>query len=320
MIRAADLPAAVLSSPECCHGDNMAPRRILPGSTYLITRRTVQRTFLLRPSPELNQAFLYCLGYAAERFGIDVHAFCAMSNHIHLIITDRGGTLPRFMHWLNLFLAKCVNVLLERWESVWTAGSYSAVVLLGEETILEKIVYTLVNPVSAGLVRFGAQWPGQRTRPQDIGTRVLTTERPEFYFGEEMPEDAQLRLVRPPCLAELDDTALAEHIAERVSEEEARLQKEFDHKGRKFLGAKAVRETSPSASPTTEEPRRNLRPRVACRDKWNRIAWLKEIKVFLEEYREALEQFSVGVRDVIFPAGTYLMRVRFAVACHDPPD
>ena len=133
----------------------MAPRRILPGTTYLVTRRTVQRTFLLRPSPQLNQAFLYCLSYAAERYGIDVHAFCVMSNQVHLIITDPGGTLPQFMHWLNLFFAKCVNVPFGRWEWVWTAGSYSAVVLLGEQTILEKIVYTLVNPVSAGLVRGG---------------------------------------------------------------------------------------------------------------------------------------------------------------------
>ncbi len=298
----------------------MAPRRILPGTTYLVTRRTVQRTFLLRPSRQLNQAFLYCLGYAAERYGIDVHAFCVMSNHFHLVLTDPRGTLPQFMHWLNLFFAKCVNVMLGRWESVWTGGSYSSVVLVGAQTILEKIVYTLSNPVTAGLVRFGAQWPGERTRPQDIGTRELVAERPKFFFGEEMPEEIRLPLVRPPCLSELDDSALSERLAERVSEAEARIHEEFDRKDRKFLGAKAVRARSPFASPNTQEPRRNLRPRVACRDKWSRIAWLKEIKVFLDEYREALRQFSSGVRDVVFPAGTYLMRTRFAVACHDPPD
>ena len=84
----------------------MAPRRILPGTTYLITRRTVQRTFLLRPSRQLNQAFLYCLAYAAERYGIGVHAFCVMSNHMHLVVTDPRGTLPQFMQWLNLFPAR----------------------------------------------------------------------------------------------------------------------------------------------------------------------------------------------------------------------
>ena len=87
----------------------------------------------------LNQVFLYCLGYAAERYGVEVHAYCLMSNHMHLVLTDPQGTLPRFMHWLDLFLAKCVNAMLGRWESVWAGGSYNPVVLLDEPAILEKI-------------------------------------------------------------------------------------------------------------------------------------------------------------------------------------
>ncbi len=295
------------------------PKQVFSGTTYFITRRTVQRTFLLRPSRQLNQAFLYCLAYAAGRYGIEVHAFCVMSSHYHLVVTDPEETLPRFMHWLDLFLAKCVNVMFGRWESVWTGGSYTPVVLVGEAAVLAKIVYTLTNPVEAGLVRFGAQWPGQRTRPEDIGRRELVAERPGFFFTEAMPEEVRLQLVRPPCLSELGDAAVAEHIAKRVGEAEAAIQAKFDSEGRKFLGAKAVRAQSPFGSPSTREPRRRLRPRVACRDKWQRIAWLQRSKEFLTAYREALQRFSAGVRDVIFPAGTYLMRVRFGVACHDPP-
>jgi putative transposase len=102
-------------------------------------------------------------------------------------------------------------------------------------------------------------------------------------------------------------------------EAEACAHEVFDRKGRRFLGAKAVKARSPFDRPMTKEPRRTLRPQVACRDKSSRIAWLAEIKVFFEEYREALREFASGVRETIFPAGTYMMRVRFAVACHDPP-
>ena len=144
----------------------MLPRQILPGTTYLVTRRTVQRTYLVRPSPTLNQIFLYCLAYAADRYRVQVHAYCVMSNHLHLVLTDPEGNLPKFMHWLDLFVAKCVNAMLGRWEAVWVDGSYTPVVLVGERAILDKISYTLNNPVSAGLVRFGAQWPGCRTRPE----------------------------------------------------------------------------------------------------------------------------------------------------------
>ena len=57
------------------------PRQVLPGQFYLITRRCTQRQFLLRPDPETNNAFTYCLAEAAERYEISVLLPCAMSNH-----------------------------------------------------------------------------------------------------------------------------------------------------------------------------------------------------------------------------------------------
>ena len=134
-----------------------------------------------------------------------------------------------------------------------------------------------------------------------------------------MPEKVRLRLVRPPCLPDLDAEELAGQIAERVREEEAEIGAAFDEKGQKFRGRKSVLAQSPFGSPRTSEPRRQLRPRVACRDKWERIAWLQQSMVFLQAYREAWRKFRAGVREVIFPAGTYLMRVQYGVSCHDPP-
>jgi len=37
---------------------DMAPRQIVPGSTYLVTRRCSQRQFLLLPSKTVNRVFL----------------------------------------------------------------------------------------------------------------------------------------------------------------------------------------------------------------------------------------------------------------------
>ena len=57
------------------------PRRIIPGKVYLVTRRCKQRQFLLRPDAETTAAFESCFGEAATRYGIEVYAFLAMSNH-----------------------------------------------------------------------------------------------------------------------------------------------------------------------------------------------------------------------------------------------
>jgi hypothetical protein len=58
------------------------PRQVLPGQFYLLTRRCTQRQFLLRPDEITNNAFVYCLGEAAQRFEIDILLPTAMSNHL----------------------------------------------------------------------------------------------------------------------------------------------------------------------------------------------------------------------------------------------
>jgi putative transposase len=65
-----------------------APRQILAGATYLVTRRCVQRQFLLRPSKTVNEVFRNVLAVATARFGFLVHAYCVLSNHYHIVVTD----------------------------------------------------------------------------------------------------------------------------------------------------------------------------------------------------------------------------------------
>jgi putative transposase len=100
-----------------------APRQVLPDTTYLITRRCAQRQFLLRPSPITNEVFLYVLAVAARRFQVCVHAFCVLSNHFHLVVTDPGARLPAFEQYLDSLVARALNASLGRWESFWAPSS-----------------------------------------------------------------------------------------------------------------------------------------------------------------------------------------------------
>jgi putative transposase len=81
------------------------------------------------------------------------------------------------------------------------------------------------------------------------------------------------------------------------------------------LGVAAVLAQKPSARPAPGEPRRMLNPRIAARDKWKRIEALARLRQFLTDYRAAWERFRRGVRNVVFPAGTYLLRIRLGVPC-----
>src|SRR5512142_1269074 len=104
------------------------PRRVLPGRSYLVTRRCSERRLFLRPSRLTNDIFLYVLALASRRYNVLVHAFCVLSNHAHLIVTDVEGRLPAFMQYLDSLVARSVNSSLGRFEGFWaTDGSYSAV-------------------------------------------------------------------------------------------------------------------------------------------------------------------------------------------------
>jgi REP element-mobilizing transposase RayT len=291
----------------------------LPNKTYLVTRRCAQRQFLLRPSRDTNDIFLYILAVAAERFGILVHAFCVLSNHFHLVLTDPNAQLPRFEQYLDSLVARAVNASLGRWETFWAPSSYSAVVLATPADIVAKSAYVLANPVAAGLVRQGKDWPGLWSAPDQIGAAPIVVQRPKNFFRAKgyMPERAALVLTVPPGF---DDQA---QFRRRVAQELAALENEAARalaaEGRAFLGAAKVLAQKPTARPAPGEPRRTLNPRVAARDKWKRIEALSRLVEFLRRYREAWRARRAGVTNVLFPAGTYLLRVAHGVPCAAAP-
>jgi putative transposase len=293
-----------------------APRQVLPGTTYLVTRRCSERRYFLRPSPKTNSIFLYVLAVAACRHGVLVHAFCVMSNHYHLLVSDPGAHLPAFMRDLDALVARATNASLGRWEGFWSsAGSYSAVAHGATEDLVRKAAYVLANPVCAGLVPHGHEWPGLRTAPEQLGSARWTAVRPNVFFREhgEMPASAELALSVPPGFRSAEEfQRVVAHATER---READARRAAQARRRGFLGRKRVLAQDPLAAPDSAEAWRQLNPQVAAGDPEERIGLLEALRGFRRSYRAALEAFRAGIRDVIFPAGTYLLRIEHGVAC-----
>lgn len=293
-----------------------APRRVLPGTVYLITRRCSERRCFLRPSSEVNEIFLFVLARAARRYGVLVHVFCVLSNHVHLVITDPSGRLPAFMQYLDSLVARAVNATLGRFEGFWsTDASYSAVEPLDASDVLAKTAYVLANPVAAGLVRHGAAWPGLRTAPEQIGTTTFTARKPRRFFDPRgyLPDSVELELTTPPGFQSGADFRVLLSSAVEALEEKHRAERAAQC--RRFVGVARVLAQDPCSRPESGERRFSLKPRIAARDKWRRIEGLLRLKSFEDDYRKAWTSWISGIRDVIFPAGTYLLRVLHGVQC-----
>ena len=288
---------------------------MIPGSTYLVSRRCTQRQFLLKPSALVNLVFKFVLAVAAARYGVLIHAACVMSNHYHLVLTDSRASLPDFTRFLDGVLAKALNALHGRWEHFWAPSTYSAVLLLTPEDVVEKVAYLLVNPVAAALVERGHQWPGVWSDPRSIGLRTEIVIRPGHYFADagSMPRSAKLGYSVPNGFESPE--AFRSAVIARVGELEQAAAASREASGIAALGARRVSRQQSSDQPAPGEPRRGLRPRIAARDRWKRIEALGRLAAFIDGYREAQSRFCRGERSVTFPHGTYLMRVRFGVAC-----
>jgi putative transposase len=278
------------------------PRRVLPNRTYLITRRCSERRFFLRPDPQITRIFEYLLALACSHHEVELHGFVCMSDHYHLVITDCNGRLPEFQQYLNSLLARAVNCARGRWEAFWSRESYNAVELLEPDDVLEKLTYTLLNPVRAGLVGRAIAWEGATSASLRFGGRRLVT-RPTDFFSEDMPDQAALELVAPHLHGKL---GLDEDLAERVDAAEREVRKT----GPKPKGMAAVLRQHWNDSPATQAPRRGLAPRLAARCAEVRIAAIVELQHWVELYRTALARFKEGKRGVGWPPGTYRMCAR----------
>ena len=85
--------------------------------------------------------------------------------------------------------------------------------------------------------------------------------------------------------------------------------------GRGFLGRRAVLKQRVTEAPRSYARRRGLRPQLAGRNRLRRQEAIRQAKAFWADYRVALARFRDGATDVLFPAGTYWLRIYVGVRC-----
>lgn len=107
---------------------------------------------------EYYEAFLATLAEAHDRFGVEIHAYCLIGNHYHLLLKTPEGNLQRVMRHVNGVYTQRYNRLKKTDGSLFR-GRYKAILIDSDEYLLHLSRYIHKNPIEAGLVNHLVGYP-----------------------------------------------------------------------------------------------------------------------------------------------------------------
>ena len=317
------------------------PRECHANQTVFVTSRAVGRTFRFVPNERVTQLVLYLVAYAAGVCGVEVHDFCWMSNHWHMTLTV-GSThgLPQFVNRLNSPLARCLNAM-RGWSGTVFEKGYHVVRVNSAEEYIRTAAYTLANPCKADLVTRARHWKGASSAKMAYGETV-TLERPRIglwkrsaesgrsrkramargraeHLGRTVtPLKVQLTLTRPPFFEGMTNDEIRAKVLAELEKREDEFEAERREAGRRVLGMRKARKQHWQDTPRTREELLG-ETGTRGRSQWALDEATQRRRAFVEAYREAWKLWVGGEREVLFPAGTWLMRQRFNVRCGASP-
>lgn len=127
-----------------------------PGAVYHVMARGQERSPIFRDDRDRNK-FLELLGTTAQDLGIEVHGYCLMGNHYHLLVETPKGGLSRAMKAIGGRYSQWFNWRHKRSGHLFE-GRFKSVLVQKERHLLELARYVVLNPVRAGLAERAGDW------------------------------------------------------------------------------------------------------------------------------------------------------------------
>src|SRR3954470_20910506 len=133
--------------------------------------------------------YLFHLARFLPRAACRLHAYCLMTNHVHLLLTaQRADSCATLMKSIGQLYSQYFNKSYERCGSLWE-GRFKSCLVQSESYVLACYRYIELNPVRAALAKRADEyaWSSYSTNAKGQASDVL------------VPHDEYLRLGRSPA-------------------------------------------------------------------------------------------------------------------------
>ncbi|RSL35103.1 transposase [Salibacterium salarium] len=133
------------------------PRIWFPGATFHITSRGNRRASIFYDDDDCFM-YLTLLEETRMQFPFLLHAYCLMSNHIHLLLETQDHSTSIIMKDLHAKYAIYFNKR-HQFSGHLFQGRYGGHLVKDNDYFLQVSRYIHLNPVKAGLVRNPVRYP-----------------------------------------------------------------------------------------------------------------------------------------------------------------
>jgi putative transposase len=192
-------------------------RYVIPGQPQHIIQRGNNRQAIFAADGDY-QFFRDCLVEAAGRFGLAIHAYVWMTNHIHLLATPTyKDSISKTFQSAGRKYVQYFNFTYKRSGTLWE-GRYRATVIDTEQYLLKLMRYIDLNPVRAGMVNHPRDYPWSSHRRYAYGDDGLNQSwliAHDEYLKLDRQEAARREAYRALFRSELDPgdmTAIRESV------------------------------------------------------------------------------------------------------------
>lgn len=126
-------------------------RIYFPGAWYHIMNRGINRQRIFF-NDQCRKQFLEYLSETINTYGIEIHAYCLMDNHYHLIVHTPRANISSAIRYLNSSYARYVNILMKR-DGPLFRGRFKSIVVSDDEYLIKLSRYIHLNPKEANIIK-----------------------------------------------------------------------------------------------------------------------------------------------------------------------
>ncbi|MDG5499646.1 transposase [Marinobacter sp. BGYM27] len=143
-------------------------RMYLPGVPVHVVQRGHNRDACFFAEEDFRY-YRQVLGEGLKRYGAELHAYCLMTNHVHLLLTPQHtDSISRLMQHVGRQYVQYVNRTYRRSGTLWE-GRHKGSLIDAEGYLLSCYRYIELNPVTACMVSKPEEYPWSSFRFNALG-------------------------------------------------------------------------------------------------------------------------------------------------------